>query len=67
MAQLFNQGGDASKYGPDYRCCHCGDPMKGKRIFCDNCTTKPKRLEMDEANKKHFEKGGFTFVCRGQH
>ena len=45
-------------------CYHCGDEILKTKALCDFCTTKDKREELHETNKKIFEIAGLVFECK---
>ena len=45
-------------------CMHCGAECGKGNKFCEFCTTKPLREEMDEENKKIFESAGLVYRCK---
>jgi len=45
-------------------CFHCGDEILKTKNLCDFCTTKDKREELHETNKKIFEVAGLVFECK---
>jgi len=40
--------------GAIYLCCHCGEYLRSKKLYCDDCKTKPQRDEMDKNNAELF-------------
>ena len=44
-------------------CDHCREEVKGVARFCPNCSTAPKRKEMDDENRKHFKEHGLEYHC----